>query len=1117
MTGFTPPYAQYAYATAIGANDWIFTPGLSLTGGTSYRVSYKYAAQGATFPEAMDVYWGNAASVGAMTNLIVDHGSFTNTTPASVQYDFTPGSTGTYYIGWHAKSLADEFNLNLDDISVTLTPTCLNPTAANLTSITATSVNLNWTCASCTGTFVVEYGPSGYTPGTGATAGAGGTLVTTTGTSGLTISGLTSLTAYTFVVRQFCGGADYSPNATVNGTTSRIAMPAAPTIACGASTVGSWAAGTGAWSVAACGFTTPGKEVLYKFTAPVTGSYTLNITAASGTNYVDWFFKATSGACDATGWTCIDDNNGVGTDVFSLTGGVEYYLLGDPEGTAGGFTQTFQIDCPQPPVCIASPTSPTDGGNACVGGATTLSWPAAPFATAYDVYFDAGAGPATTLVSNDQAGLTYNAGTLTAGTYSWSIVPSNLLGGPVSCSTWTFTVTGAPAGATFATAIPVSLNLAGAASVSGNTLASNCFSDVYTTVSTPGSANARPGRDAFYTFTTGPCATAVTLKICPTSADSRLHLLDASGAALAFDDDTEPLGCTNVNASSLTFAATPSTQYYVVVEEHTLTSGYTFTLDISDGSSDGDSDGVADCVDNCPAIANPTQLDTDGDLIGDACDVCPFGPNPGSACNDGNPFTSGDVIQNDCSCAGTPAPSTTWTLEFTTDNVGSESTWQIVDASSPFVLDAGGPYGNNTTTTENITVPTGACFNLIVTDANGMSNGTTGGWILRDSNGKRVIDNSGDAVFAGTSQADLPFCSPVGNDAIIASQCDKVDWTPGQIIIASPNAAVTAQYGVNNNNSGYEFWFFNPDGGYSRRVFLTHANPGIGGPNGATKCAHLAYSNLVTNPVPANVLLNVRVRSVANGVYSDFGAACRFKIDQTAANCPLTQLISTPGATFSCGATGKIVKASGNVGRIYAQPATRVVNGNNQVANAYLFEITNTATGYNRLIGATSYTLVLGQWVTNPLLCGTHTYNVRVRASFDGGATYCPWGAVCTVGITNNLAAPYCTVPGPMAGGDDRVFFDGDETSTEAVLTLWPNPNNGEQLYVTIDQLNADVTTATVDIFDMVGHKVTTRTIAVNGTTLNTVIALDASMANGMYLVNVTAGDQTFIQRLVIQ
>ncbi|MBL8001394.1 MAG: lamin tail domain-containing protein, partial [Flavobacteriales bacterium] len=204
------------------------------------------------------------------------------------------------------------------------------------------------------------------------------------------------------------------------------------------------------------------------------------------------------------------------------------------------------------------------------------------------------------------------------------------------------------------------------------------------------------------------------------------------------------------------------------------------------GNPDVDTDGdlISDCIDNCVNDINPGQEDTDGDLIGDVCDVCPLGPNPGLPCNDNNPFTTGDLTQNDCSCVGTPAPSTTWTLEFTTDNAGSESTWQIVDASSPFVLASGGPYASNTTTTIPVTVPTGACFNLIVTDANGMSSGTTGGWVLRDNNGRRVIDNAGDGVFAGTVQAPLPFCSPVGNDVLLLSKCDKVDWLPTGVVIA---------------------------------------------------------------------------------------------------------------------------------------------------------------------------------------------------------------------------------------------------------------------------------------------------------------------------------------------
>ncbi|MEI9910421.1 MAG: hypothetical protein WDO71_12590 [Bacteroidota bacterium] len=40
--------------------------------------------------------------------------------------------------------------------------------------ITSNSASVNWTG---TGTFILEYGPSGFIPGTGAAAGAGGTVI----------------------------------------------------------------------------------------------------------------------------------------------------------------------------------------------------------------------------------------------------------------------------------------------------------------------------------------------------------------------------------------------------------------------------------------------------------------------------------------------------------------------------------------------------------------------------------------------------------------------------------------------------------------------------------------------------------------------------------------------------------------------------------------------------------------------------------------------------------------------------------------------------------------------------------------------------------------------------
>ncbi|MBL0042953.1 MAG: thrombospondin type 3 repeat-containing protein [Flavobacteriales bacterium] len=332
--------------------------------------------------------------------------------------------------------------------------------------------------------------------------------------------------------------------------------------------------------------------------------------------------------------------------------------------------------------------------------------------------------------------------------------------------------------------------------------------------------------------------------------------------------------------------------------------------------ADADTDGVPDGCDNCVNTANPLQTDTDLDGIGDDCDNCPNTPGViGSACNDGNPFTGSDVLQNDCSCAGTPVPCDNWVLTVNADGAGSEITWQMIDATSPFVLASGGPYLNNSTNTPTICVPQGACFNLTFTD--GGNNGIVGGgWKLVDNFGRRILDNTGNGgCFGTTSTNSEAFCNqPSSTQTVIATDCDRVNWLAGDVITASPDAAVSAQYGIGlQTDDGYWFWFTNPCGGYTRKIFRNHATSGGNGPANAVRAAKLKLSTIVTNPLPSGTLLNVRVRTQVNGGVGNWGPACLFKIDPTA--CTLTQLNNTIGdPNLSCGVTGKVVGASGNAG-----------------------------------------------------------------------------------------------------------------------------------------------------------------------------------------------------------
>ena len=519
---------------------------------------------------------------------------------------------------------------------------------------------------------------------------------------------------------------------------------------------------------------------------------------------------------------------------------------------------------------------------------------------------------------------------------------------------------------------------------------------------------------------------------------------------------------------------------------------------------DTDGDGFGDPNVSVDACEQPTGF------VASADDTCPAVPGViGSICSDGDPNTINDVLNSSCQCLGTPVggSGTQVVLELRSNN-GAQVSWEILNAGSSVVCSGDNYPVIATIITDFCELPDG-CYRLRVLDSGNDGFGLGGGYQLRltgsyplgtplASNVIRIIDNLGNFTSGSVSaigNGPNAFCLPMSGQAPLYASRDKMDWVAGQYIVSEADADVSAQWQVGDQtDDGYEFWFFDPNGSYSFRRFRNHAtNDGFANV-GATRACHARINGwLASNHVPANRLMNVRIRARVNGVNKAWGPAFRFMIDPVAAACPRTKLMDDPNNPFlSCNQT----RNWGPNNYLHARP----VSG----ANRYQFRF-RTAEGFNRVITSNSYFVQLN-WATQPLVPGT-TYDVDVRISRDGGATWCvsgiSWGESCTLTIA----------AGAAQGGSANLATP----TLEGGLGMWPNPNNGELLTVRLTGIAEGVRTVAVDIFDLTGKRVVGREVAVSeGGSLCSVLELNGQLATGVYLVSLTAGSERYTQRLVV-
>lgn len=452
----------------------------------------------------------------------------------------------------------------------------------------------------------------------------------------------------------------------------------------------------------------------------------------------------------------------------------------------------------------------------------------------------------------------------------------------------------------------------------------------------------------------------------------------------------------------------------------------------------------------------------------------------------------------------------------TTDGAGAETEWEIVPVGYTYAAYKGTGLPNNSIFSSNACLADG-CYELRVTDSG--SNGITGGgYVLKSQNGERIIDNEGNfgtgalSTISGGQGGPVNFCVPIGTFKPIYVGRDKLDWVNNEYLVASENAAVSAVWtGFGSGSperatSGYDFWFYDPNGNYSFVRQRRHSSSDGFSPANATRACHMKINNWSpANQIPANTLMNVRIRTVVIGAASAWGPAYQFKIDPVRASCPLTKLMDIPSNPYlSCGQT----RTWGPGNYVHARPVAG--------ANKYQFRFQIPAEGYNVSRNSNNYFLQLN-WATLPLECGK-IYEVDVRASFDGGATWCsdfvppaldPWGDVCLLTIANCLQ-----------GGNERMALtDAEEPLTEepADLFLWPSPGSGDLLNLRITGIDPNAGQLDLAVIDALGRIVHQETVANSATNWTGSLGFERALPAGTYVVQLRAGERVQRERWVVQ
>ena len=302
--------ANYIRNAWSSTNEYMWTPGFTLTAGTSYDFSYWTQGDGGTgwivdtFMSTSQSSTGAAPTQLGTTYAYPGTGTYSIQPYALISNTFTPTTTSTYYFAVRVNQPASApWYVAFDDFRLEPTPSCVAPTAVVNSAVTATGATVSWTAPATAPANGYSYfvSTTNTTPAVNATAS--GTVAS--GTS-VVLSSLNMNTIYYVWVRTVCSASDSSPwagpttfNTTQPPSCSTVITPAdgATNVPVGAVTF-SWSASAGATSYDI--FTGPNATTVTTLVGNyTTTSTTLNVNGFSTTIY--WKVVPKNAGGSATG------------------------------------------------------------------------------------------------------------------------------------------------------------------------------------------------------------------------------------------------------------------------------------------------------------------------------------------------------------------------------------------------------------------------------------------------------------------------------------------------------------------------------------------------------------------------------------------------------------------------------------------------------------------------------------------------------------------------------------------------------------------------------------------------------------------------------------------------